>query len=98
MRVDVYAYYVNKLHQNVGLETWIRHQIVTSQTAHTKYKWPPYATEWSPPMKLFAYATGGVKGGLSQGGKLSWRGPLAKTQKKVKNESESLDVVDVYTS
>jgi len=46
-------YYVNKLRQNVGLETWIWRHIVTSQTAHTKYKWPPYATEWNPPMKIF---------------------------------------------
>jgi len=26
---------------------------VTSQTAHTKYKWLPYAAEWNPPMKSF---------------------------------------------
>ena len=40
MRVDVekYAYYVNKLRQNVGLETWKWRQIVTSQTVHTKNK------------------------------------------------------------
>ena len=42
------AYYVSKLRQNVGLETWLWRQIVTSQTAHVKYKWPPYATEWKP--------------------------------------------------
>ena len=46
--VEEYAYYVNKLRQNVGLETWIWRQTVTSQTAHPKYKWPPYATEWNP--------------------------------------------------
>jgi len=57
VRVDEYAYYVNKLRQNVGMETWIWRQIVTSQTAHTKYKWPPYATEWKPPWKFSAYAT-----------------------------------------
>ena len=51
--VEKYAYYVNKLRQNVGLETRIWRQTVTSQTAHTKYKWPPYATEWNPPMKNF---------------------------------------------
>jgi len=45
--VEKYAYYVNKLRQNVGLETLTWRQIVTSQTAHTKYKWPPYATEWN---------------------------------------------------
>ena len=33
-----YAYCVKKLRQNFGLETWIWRQIVTSQTAHTKYK------------------------------------------------------------
>ena len=37
----------------VGLETWLWRQIVTSETAHTKYKWPPYAIEWIPPMKIF---------------------------------------------
>jgi len=32
---------------------------VTSQTAHTKYKWLPYAAEWNPPpWKVSAYATG----------------------------------------
>jgi len=31
---------------------------VTSQAAHTKYKWPPHATEWNPPLwKFSAYAT-----------------------------------------
>jgi len=39
----------------------------------------------------------GVTRGLTLGGKLSWNGPLAKTQKKVKKDSESLDVVDVCT-
>ena len=45
---EKYAYYVNKLRQNVGLETWTWRQIVTSQRAHTKYKWPSYDTEWIP--------------------------------------------------
>jgi len=57
VRVEEYAYYVNKLRQNVGLDTWIWRQIVTPQIAHTKYKWPPYATEWTPPWKFSAYAT-----------------------------------------
>jgi len=35
-RVDEYAYYVNKLRQNVGLETLIWRQIVTPEAAHTK--------------------------------------------------------------
>jgi len=43
VRVEEYAYCVNKFRENVGLE-----QIVTSQTPHTKYKWPPHATEWTP--------------------------------------------------
>jgi len=51
--VEEYAYHVNKLRQNLGLETWIWRQIVTSQTAHTKYKWPPHPSEWTPPMKIF---------------------------------------------
>jgi len=38
--------------QNVGLETGWR-QIGTSQTAHTKYKWLPYATEWTTPHENF---------------------------------------------
>jgi len=57
-RVEEYAYYVNKLRQNVGLETWIWRQIVTSQRPLTTNKWPPYATEWTPPWKFSAYATG----------------------------------------
>jgi len=39
---------VNKLRQNGGLETWKWRQIVTSQTAHTKCKWPPYDLEPNP--------------------------------------------------
>jgi len=47
--------------QNVGLEAYTWRQIVTTQTAHTKYKWPPYATEWkSNPLKFSAYATVGT--------------------------------------
>ena len=53
VRVEECAYYVNKLRQNVGLETWIWRQIVTSQRPHITSKWPPYATEWNPPMKIF---------------------------------------------
>ena len=51
--VDEYAYYANKLRQNVGLARWIWRQTVTSQTAHIKWKWPPYATEWKSSMKIF---------------------------------------------
>jgi len=59
VRVEEYAYCVNKLRQNVGLKTWIWRQIVTSQTAHSKYKWPPCATQWKPhPWKFSAHATG----------------------------------------
>jgi len=64
--VEKYAYYVNKLRRNVGLETWLWRQIVTSQTAHTKYKWPPYANEWSPPGKFSAYATDGSTKGTKK--------------------------------
>jgi len=51
--VEKYAYYVNKLRQNVGLEKWKWSQIVTTQTAHTKYKWPPYNPETIKPHKNF---------------------------------------------
>ena len=47
------AYYVNKLRQNVGLETGLWRQFVTSQTAHTKYKWLRYAAEWNPHHEKF---------------------------------------------
>jgi len=41
----------------------------------------------------------GITRGLSQEGQsLAEGGPLVKTQKKVRNDSESLDVVDVHTS
>ena len=49
--VQKYPYYVNKLRQNVGLETWKGRQIVTSQTAPTK--WPPYDPEPKPPHENF---------------------------------------------
>jgi len=49
VRFEKYAYCVNKRRENVGLEIWIWRQIVPSQRAHTKYKWPPYVTEWTPP-------------------------------------------------
>ena len=63
MRVEDYTHSVNKLPQNVGLETWIWRQIVTSQRAHAKYKWRSYAAEWTPPpWKYSAYATGYVCG------------------------------------
>ena len=57
MRVEEYVYYVNKRRQNVGLETWLWRQIVTSQRQLTTNKWPPYATERNPPWKFSAYAT-----------------------------------------
>jgi len=53
VRVEEYAYYVNRLRQNIGLKTWIWRRIVTSQTAHTKYEWPPYATERNSPHGSF---------------------------------------------
>ena len=52
--VEKFAYYVNKLRQNVGLETWKRRQIVTSQTAHTKHKWQPRDPESNPPNENLA--------------------------------------------
>ena len=52
MREEEYAHYGHKLRQNVGLETLIWRPIVTSQTAHTKYKWPPFTTEWNPQEKF----------------------------------------------
>ena len=67
--VENYAYYVNKCRQNVGLETWLWRQIVMSQTAHAKYKWPPYATEWTPPMEIFCVrhcSTGPTNGTRSE--------------------------------
>ena len=51
--VEEYAYYVNKLRQNLGLETWKWRKIVTSQTAHNKYKWPPYDPELKIPHENF---------------------------------------------
>jgi len=57
VHVEESAYCVKKLRQNVGLETWIWRQNVTSQTAHTKYKWPPYATEWNPTHENFLRTT-----------------------------------------
>ena len=30
---------------------------MASQTAHNKYKWPTYATEWTPHEKVSGYAT-----------------------------------------
>jgi len=57
VREERYAYCINKLRRNVGVETWIWLQIVTSQKAHTKYKWPPHATEWRPQWKFSAYTT-----------------------------------------
>ena len=48
VRVEEYAYYVNNRRQNVGLETWTWRQSSTSQTASTKYKRPPLATDRNP--------------------------------------------------
>ena len=54
-RVDVekYAYYVNKLRQNVVLGNMTMASNCDVQTAHIKYKWPPYATEWNPTHENF---------------------------------------------
>jgi len=45
VRAEEYANCVNKFREKVSLETLIWRQIVTSQTAHTKYKWPLNATD-----------------------------------------------------
>ena len=42
-----------RINKNFGLETWIWRHIVMSQTEHSKYKRPPYASEWKPPMNIF---------------------------------------------
>ena len=56
--VEKCSYYVNKLRQNVGLEACKWRQIVTSQTAHTKYKMATYDSEPNTtPWKFSAYAT-----------------------------------------
>jgi len=58
VRIEEYAYYVNKLCQNVSLEIWIWRQIVTSQKENTKYKCPPYTTDRNTlPLKFLTYAT-----------------------------------------
>ena len=61
VRAEEYANCVNKFREKVSLETLIWRQIVTSQIPHTKYKWPPHATEWNHPWKFSAYATGNNK-------------------------------------
>jgi len=41
-------------------QTSLENMNMPSQTAHTKYKWPPYATEWKAlPWKFSAYVTDG---------------------------------------
>jgi len=51
-------YYVNKLRQNVGLETWKWRQIVTSQTAHQIQMTSIWPWTKTPSRTLSAYATG----------------------------------------
>ena len=53
VRVEDNAYYVKKHRQNFGLVTWTWCQILTSQIADTKYKWPPSTIEWNPPHENF---------------------------------------------
>jgi len=53
VRVEEYAYYVNKLRQNVGLVKLLWHKIVTSQTAHTKYNDHHMPLNENSPMKIF---------------------------------------------
>ena len=79
VHIQEYAYYVNKLRQNVGLEIWICRQIVTSQTAPTKNKWPLLATERNPPWKFSAYATAYIKA------KKYWKGFKKDWKLKIKS-------------
>ena len=78
-RVNEYAYYVNKLRQNVGLETWIWRRIVTSQRPHTTNNKSPYATE-DPPWKFSAYATVGPLSKFQPGAPHNLNPPLVPGQ------------------
>ena len=58
VRVEEYAYYVNNLSQNIGLETWIWCQIVTSQKEPTPNTNDHHMSlNETPPWKFSAYAT-----------------------------------------
>jgi len=48
---------------------------VTSQTAHNKYKWLPYVTEWNTPMKIFC-----VRHWLDQVCRSRWRLQVSPSQ------------------
>jgi len=52
VHVEEYAYCVNKLRQNVGLKKWMTSNCDVTNSAH-QYKWPPQATEWNSPLKIF---------------------------------------------
>jgi len=79
-------YYVNKLHQNVGLETWKWRQIVTSQTAHQIQMTTIWPWTKNSPWKYSAYTTDCTVFGAnvavkdtSAGGKM-WDGARGKKQ------------------
>ena len=52
---------------------------MTSQTAHTKYKWPPYTTEWKPHENFLRTPLGKSTG-------KSWRQALQKDKLVVLNQ------------
>jgi len=52
LRVEEYAYYINKRRQNVGLKTCIWRQIVTSQQL-TQIQMTTICHWMNPPMKIF---------------------------------------------
>ena len=80
----------HELRINVGLETGLWRHIVTSQTAHNKYKWIPYATEWTPPMKIFcvrhwsrvSHRSQTTSASREEIGKILWRKPWAFLKRK----------------
>ena len=57
VNVEKYAYYVNKLRQNVGLETCKWRQIVTSQQRTPNANAHHVTLNQTPPWKFSAYAT-----------------------------------------
>jgi len=52
-RVEEYTYYVNKLRPNVGLETWIWREIVTSHKDRTPQTNEHHMPLNESPMKIF---------------------------------------------
>ena len=65
VHIEEYAYYVNKFRQNVGLETWIWRQIVTSKTAHTNTNDHHMPLMETTPWKISAHVTDIATGQIS---------------------------------